>query len=215
MDRTLLDEILEPELFELERRARRRRRTRSRAAAPALPDWKCIHKRKSGWIPLDDPRILYKAVIPGKTRVDNAAFSPIQAADVNMGAIGQDERRPWTNTLDRPYRWICKLGIVLQSRKGGRFTYAEGTGVLIGNRHVLTAAHNLVEPVFNNASKHVDTLEARAVVVIPGLNGVHKDPKRVMPFGWSWGGAFRTTTGGRDLICRRGRLLYGHDFAGR
>jgi V8-like Glu-specific endopeptidase len=183
-----------------------------RAPQPGSPAWKCLHQQQSGWIPLDDPNFVFKAMVPGKTRVDNAAFGSLQAQDVNFGAIGQDEREPWTNTLDRPYRWICKLGVVLQSRNGGDLHYVEASGILIGNRHVLTAAHALFDPVFTNDT-HVDTREARAVVVIPGLNGIHNDPQRLMPFGWSWGSAFRTTDDARDLSCRLGHLPTGADFA--
>jgi V8-like Glu-specific endopeptidase len=152
-------------------------------------------------------------MIPSKTRVENTVFRPVQAEDVNIGVIGHDERKPWTNTLDRPYRWICKLGMLLQSWKSRDFYYAEGSGVFVGNRHVLTCAHNLIEPVLNDEGEHVDTGEARAVVVIPGLNGIHDNPKMVMPFGWTWGSTFRTTTDSRNLTCRHGYQLGDHDFA--
>ena len=172
-----------------------------------------MHERRSDWIPLDDPRFLFKPMIPRKTRVENAVFRPVQAEDVNIGVIGHDERKPWTNTLDRPYRWICKLGMLFQSWKSDDFYYTEGSGVFVGNRHVLTCAHNLIEPVLNDEGEHVDTGEARAVVVIPGLNGIHDNPKMVMPFGWTWGSAFRTTTDSRNLACRHGYQLRDHDFA--
>jgi V8-like Glu-specific endopeptidase len=210
--RPSLGEILEPGLFDLKRRVPQPRRPHGRAPQPAPPDWKCLHQQQSGWIPLDDPKFVFKAMVPGKTRLDNAMFSTLQAQDVNIGAIGQDEREPWTNTLDAPYRWICKLSVVFQSRNGGDLHFSEASGILIGNRHVLTAAHALFDSVFTNAT-HVDTREARAVIVIPGLNGIHSAPDRLMPFGWSWGSAFRTTDDARDVSCRFGHLLTGADFA--
>jgi V8-like Glu-specific endopeptidase len=86
---------------------------------------------------------------------------------------------------------------------------AEGTGVLIGDRHVLTVAHNLLDSDPGAGTVH----EARAVVAIPGLNGIHGTAARAMPFGWTWGTTYRTTEGLRSVQCRHGRKLHGQDFA--
>lgn len=52
------------------------------------------------------------------------------------------DRVPIDDTLAVPYRWICRLTVpsMVPTERG----YGMGTGVLIGPRHVLTAAHVLV-----------------------------------------------------------------------
>jgi hypothetical protein len=68
--------------------------------------------------------------------------------------------------------------------------------LLIGDQHVLTAAHVLVDSQFDSKGKFVRTLDATAVVVIPGLNGRGRraggTATDTMPFGWTSGTAFRT-----------------------
>ena len=52
------------------------------------------------------------------------------------GIAGNDDRREVGDTTIPPYRWICSIAY----EAGGR-TLDGGTGCLISNRHVLTAAH--------------------------------------------------------------------------
>jgi V8-like Glu-specific endopeptidase len=71
--------------------------------------------------------------------------------------IGPDERRLVTDTLAVPYRWVCSIDVTYPSGAVGR-----GSGVLIGPRHVLTAAHVIY-------AEHGAT--PRSVYVAPGRNG--------------------------------------------
>jgi V8-like Glu-specific endopeptidase len=67
--------------------------------------------------------------------ITESDFSSATLEDV--GVIGADDRVQVTPTTDAPWRWMCHLEL-LDSR--GR-SEGHGSGVLISDRHVLTAAH--------------------------------------------------------------------------
>jgi V8-like Glu-specific endopeptidase len=52
--------------------------------------------------------------------------------------IGTDDRRAVTDKWALPFRWICSLRATYSTGPAGR-----GTGLLVGPRQVLTAAHCL------------------------------------------------------------------------
>ena len=83
---------------------------------------------------------------------------------VEREKIGDDDsRKQVKDSFSIPFRFICHLEISYTNTrvKGG------GTGILIGQRFVLTAAHNLLTD---------DNLTARRVVVSPARNG---DPNTI------------------------------------
>lgn len=97
----------------------------------------------------------------------------------DLEQIGPHDTRarvPAAETLGVPYRWICRLtvpGLDPFDR-----TYGMGTGVLIGPRHVLTAAHVLVSET--DPSRTVgDRLRVQ-----PSRNGDAKRFKEVGIRGW-------------------------------
>ena len=55
--------------------------------------------------------------------------------------IPPDEREMVRDSLAVPYRWVCSLDV---THPDGAF--ARGSGVLVGPRQVLTAAHNIYRP---------------------------------------------------------------------
>ncbi|MGB7069896.1 MAG: trypsin-like peptidase domain-containing protein [Pyrinomonadaceae bacterium] len=86
------------------------------------------------------------------------------------------DRVPISQTLAVPYRWICRLTVpnVNPTEKG----YGAGTGVLVGPRHVLTAAHVLISET--DPGKTVgDRLRVQ-----PARNGQDKPFEEVRVAGW-------------------------------
>ncbi|XVU29625.1 trypsin-like serine peptidase [Actinoplanes sp. CA-054009] len=87
--------------------------------------------------------------------------------------IGPDDRRLVTHTLQIPFRFVCCLAWeVVDTGTGKTFRY-RGTGTLISDRHVLTAAHNVLEdysdrpPAFRLPIGYV---RSRNLLVAPARN---------------------------------------------
>src|SRR4051812_44591540 len=79
-----------------------------------------------------------------------------------QGVIGTDNRVRVKDTTGVPWRWICKI-LIYDSR--GREA-GSATGVLISDKHVLTAAH-VVYNVYKNMQQYT-------VTVIPALNDLNE-----------------------------------------
>ncbi len=56
--------------------------------------------------------------------------------------IGQDDRRQIGDISLKPYRWICQLLVSGRAIPSGQFL--AGTGFVVDQQHIVTAAHNLV-----------------------------------------------------------------------
>ena len=85
-------------------------------------------------------------------------------------------RVPISETLAVPHRWICRLTIPETSPNESG--YGAGTGVLVGPRHVLTAAHILVS--IEDPGKTVGD----RLLVQPARNGHDKPFDPVAVQGW-------------------------------
>jgi monoamine oxidase/V8-like Glu-specific endopeptidase len=80
------------------------------------------------------------------------------AAASEREIIGRDARRGVSDSFAIPFRFVCHLEINYQKTR----TTMGATGVLVGPRHVLTAAHNL----------HTENgLTVRKIAVSPARNG--------------------------------------------
>jgi V8-like Glu-specific endopeptidase len=84
------------------------------------------------------------------------------AGQQDYEVIPPDERVRIRNTLQVPFRWVCSLDITRGS------TLSRGSGLLVGPRQVLTAAHN----IYDAEGRRPD-----AVQVAPARNGTE------LPFG--------------------------------
>jgi V8-like Glu-specific endopeptidase len=89
--------------------------------------------------------------------------------------IDGDQRQQVMNTLAVPYRWVCSIDI----RRGN--VLSRGTGLLIGARHVLTAAHN----IYDQRGARPDT-----VYVAPARNGRSSPLGRYLVSGFTTTAAF-------------------------
>jgi V8-like Glu-specific endopeptidase len=103
--------------------------------------------------------------------------------------IPPDERQMVHDTLAVPYRWVCSLDVTYPSG-----TFNRGSGVLIGPRQVLTAAHNIYRP---------DGSSPSSMYAAPARNG------RVDPFGRVKAAAFSVTS----AFLRTSRAGSRFDFA--
>ena len=150
------------------------------------------------WVELKKPEDVFKAMVPGKVRFNETKFSPPPANTVNLCHDGDDDRAALRRMLSAPNRWLCKVQVAYLDPVTGDVSYSEGSGLLIGDRYVLTAAHVLMDNVTDAAGAFQRAIDAAAVVVIPGLNGRGRRRKArasdTMPFGWSYGKAFRPSS---------------------
>jgi V8-like Glu-specific endopeptidase len=89
--------------------------------------------------------------------------------------LDKDERIIVTDTLTIPNRWICAIDILIENPKWGRLgesqfiTKARATGILIGSRYVLTAAHILRRQTINVDGK-IKSVEVKGLTVSPARN---------------------------------------------
>jgi len=104
------------------------------------------------------------------------------------GIIKKDDRRRIKNSSEAPYRWICLLVLIFPDPDdpNGSILFAPrgvGSGVLIGTRHVLTAAHNLFAEITGSEGTTA-RVNATAAIVIPGHRPLFDHPLfNPFPFG--------------------------------
>jgi V8-like Glu-specific endopeptidase len=102
-----------------------------------------------------------------------------ELSDLNLREVFDPDTRARVSiseTLDVPYRWICRLTI--PDTDPNESGYGAGTGVLVGPRHVLTAAHILVS--LEDPGKTV----GHRLLVQPARNGHDKPFDVVAVQGW-------------------------------
>lgn len=103
---------------------------------------------------LEERRLLSANPVAERETIAQATSGSGASAET---VIGTDDRVRVTNTRVAPYRQVVALKMTFN---GGQFI---GSGILIGRRHVLTAAHCIYDPFIYGAADRVE--------VIPGLDG--------------------------------------------
>ncbi|MDD5322848.1 MAG: hypothetical protein PHD43_20000 [Methylococcales bacterium] len=163
------------------------------------------HSAFDGWTILENPCDVFPAMVPTEKRIDSTMIEKPKwkdfKGDLKCAVIDEDERSPIYETLHEPFRWVCKIQVAFQDSNGSTW-YSEGTGLLIEEQYVVTGAHVIIDSVKDEYGKFLYAADAVAVVVIPGLNGFHQVPEKIMPFGWTCGKAARTDSTYRSLVFR-------------
>lgn len=99
--------------------------------------------------------------------------------------LGTDDRQLSADTAAVPFRFICCLDLLFTNPTNASQTFLmRGSGTLISNRHVLTAAHNVLN---NLPGVPGARIRATRIFAAPGRNG------RVLPFGRSEATIMRVT----------------------
>lgn len=96
-------------------------------------------------------------------------------AEFEEEVIGNDTRQQ-VDTTRAPFRWICSLKV--RFRDPDTFDAVDfdaGTGLLVGPRHVLTAAHNVFAEITGSKGTK-DKRKALLVWAYPGRNGDNDFP---------------------------------------
>lgn len=85
--------------------------------------------------------------------------------------IGTDDRVRVTNTLEIPFRFVCCIELRFIHPTTGAVVPLRGSGTLISDRHVLTAAHNaLVDMSTKNSSFPINFVRPNSMFVAPARN---------------------------------------------
>lgn len=172
---------------------------------------------KGKWIALEDPEKVFKAMIPTKLRIDESKIELPPASTLGDCFDGDDRRKAFGTTRAVPNRWICKLQIAYRDPKTKVVSYSEGSGLLIGRRHVLTAAHVVMNNICDSRDVFLRAIDAVAIVVIPGLDGRGRTATPAaadtMPFGWVRGADFRTNEVFRKVMRKDGSQFAQMDYA--
>jgi V8-like Glu-specific endopeptidase len=91
-----------------------------------------------------------------------------------------DERRRVPDTWAVPYRWVCSIDVTWPGNEADRM--GRGSGVLVGPRHVLTAAHCIY--------RTRDAASPASIYVAPGRNGRTDPIGRIKAVAYSVSGAY-------------------------
>lgn len=113
----------------------------------------------------------YPAVGVQPIRQPLSRVGQVSLGEAENGIIEQDDRVYVRNTQQAPFRFVCKLMTYYILEPDNLIASFHASGVLIGNRHVLTAAHVLYDYIPLVGRFTMLPAYPRLVVVTPGQNG--------------------------------------------
>jgi V8-like Glu-specific endopeptidase len=149
-----------------------RDRVRSDASRldPALrAAWRSLQPPAGGGDMVYHPRMGWGRRVPGRgTAHAELEWGGGYRDELEEEIIGTDGRVRVNPTTGVPFRWVCHLRLLFPdpATPGGSLVFV-GSGTLIGNRHVLTAAHNLRDRLPGGGA---GLFTATAVTATPGRN---------------------------------------------
>lgn len=138
------------------------------------------------------PTLGYGWIMPTAAAMTPAAAAPAtraggaRAEDVSEHILGTDDRQLVADTTPIGFRFVCCLDLLFaHPTNPAQTVLMRGSGTLISNRHVLTAAHNILNTLPGSTGAVRQT--ATRIFAAPGRNG------RVLPFGESRSRTLRVT----------------------
>lgn len=150
-------------------------------AHPRLGPGRVVPRGADELPPVWHPRLGHGRSVPAGTSAELDDF----AAELDAEIVGADGRVRVTDTTAVPFRWVCALDLYYPDPDDAkRELFFRGSGTLIGNRHVLTAGHNLTDDVQGSRGT-TKRLAVRRVIATPARNGIKLVAKARAPYGSS------------------------------
>jgi glutamyl endopeptidase len=144
--------------------------------------------------------IMHPTLGPGRIVSAEAEFEDAEAEEEIIGA---DERIIVADTKKVPYRWVCCLDLYYPDPDSKKtLQLYRGSGTLIGEKHVLTCGHNLINNI-KGTKGTTKKLAVKKMVVTPGRWGAASNAAGKAPFGTSNAASFRTSDEWKDRLDRQ------------
>ncbi|MCC6862830.1 MAG: hypothetical protein IT158_29925 [Bryobacterales bacterium] len=107
------------------------------------------------------------------------------APAAELEIVGADNRAIVADTKKVPFRWVCSLEVYFENPDNRKeFIRWPATGTLIGEKHVLTCGHALINDIKGTRGT-TRRMKAKRITVIPGRWGTGRTAAEQMPFGSS------------------------------